>query len=60
MGNQIAEDAYQMGLSTGEWMERERIIALLEAERIELAAQGGMTEAIAVGSAIALIKGENK
>ena len=31
MGNQIAEDAYQMGISTGEWMERERIIALLEA-----------------------------
>lgn len=35
MGNQIAEDAYQMGLSTGEWMERERIIALLEAACVD-------------------------
>lgn len=41
-------------------IERERIIALLEEHRKELAAQGGYTEAFTMGFAIALIKGENK
>jgi hypothetical protein len=30
MQNQTVEDAFQMGLSTGEWMERERIIKAIE------------------------------
>ena len=48
------------GFDNGVVWERERIIKLLEEQRIELAAQGGMTEAITIGMAIALIKGENK
>lgn len=39
--------------------EQERIIKLLEEQRSELMAQGGMTEAITMGSAIELIKGDN-
>lgn len=47
------EDAYQMGISTGEWMERERIIALLE--KYENGECGfGVTHDL-----IALINGEN-
>lgn len=52
------EDAYQMGISTGEWMERERIIELLET----MNCHGDTAIQCDCGSyweAIALIKGEN-
>lgn len=49
-------EAFEKGAA----FEQERIIKLLEEQRIELAAQGGITEAITMGLAIALIKGENK
>jgi hypothetical protein len=51
---------YDTGFSDGVTTEQERILALLEEQRVELAAQGGMTEAITMGWAIDLIKGENK
>jgi hypothetical protein len=40
--------------------QNERIIKLLEEQRRELMEQGGITEAIIMGSAIELIKGETK
>lgn len=49
------DDAFQYGLVTGEFMERQRIIALLEAELYSC------TKCDRDGaSLIALIKGENK
>ena len=50
----------QMLVAVGEERENERIIALLEERRKDLAAQGGYTESFTIGYAIALIKGENE
>lgn len=49
------DDAYQYGLVTGEFMERERIIALLEKHRAV-----GYAEETTHDALIALIKEENK
>lgn len=57
MGNQIAEDAYQMGISTGEWMERERILARLEEWKTDDC--GNCPRCAANREIIWIIEGEN-
>lgn len=66
---QIEDKAYEVGLRIGKHEERERIIALLEAEDDELAIELGWAQGYRVAEittirrgliqAIALIKGEN-
>jgi len=59
------EDAYQLGIATGEWMERERIIALLDSEHSEFTAQHQGDKKMYIDDcaacfALALIKGDSQ
>lgn len=52
-------DEYQLGLYEGKMNERERIIALLEAQ-LPTKIEDAFDELIGIHEVIALIKGENK